>query len=94
VATSSKFTLINPYRNYQKENTHFLDPLRSPFKKGYPPGDGYISHRKGKGKSSSNMPFLGDMLVPWRVVLKTVTLLKGLANVTSQVGQRGSSSVT
>jgi len=21
----------------------------------------------GKGKSSSNMPFLGDMLVPWRV---------------------------
>ena len=25
----------------------------------YPPGNGYISHQTGKGKSSSNMPFLG-----------------------------------
>ena len=27
----------------------------------------------GKGKSSSNMPFLGDMLIPWRVPFLTFT---------------------
>ena len=36
-----------------------------PFEK-YPPGDGYISHL-GKRKIIFKMPFLGDMLVPWRV---------------------------
>ena len=36
----------------------------------YPPGDGYISHQTGKGKSSTQIcHFWGDMLVPWRVLL-------------------------
>ena len=34
----------------------------------YPPGNGHVSHRKGKGKSpTQNAIFWGDMLVPWRV---------------------------
>ena len=33
----------------------------------YPPGNGYISHQTGKGKSSTQNAFLGDMLVFWRV---------------------------
>ena len=32
----------------------------------YPPGNGYISHL-GKRNIIFKMPFLGDMLVPWRV---------------------------
>ena len=28
-----------------------------------------ISHQTGKGKSSSNMPYQGDMLIPWRVII-------------------------
>ena len=31
----------------------------------YPPGDGYISHQTGKGKSSSNMPFWGGFRKEW-----------------------------
>ena len=38
---------------------------------GYPPGNYCnISHQTGKGKSSSNIPLAGDMLVPWRVTFK------------------------
>ena len=33
---------------------------------GYPPGNDHISHL-GKRKFIFKMPFLGDMLVPWRV---------------------------
>jgi len=32
----------------------------------------------GKGKSSSNMPFLGDMLVPWRVILNISYIFPGI----------------
>jgi len=34
----------------------------------YPPGDGYISHQTGSLENHRlKMPFLGDMLVSWRV---------------------------
>ena len=38
----------------------------------YPPGNGYISHLGKFGKSSSKCHFLGDMLVSWRVIPKTI----------------------
>ena len=32
-----------------------------------------ISHLGKLGKSSSNMPYQGDMLIPWRVDIKNVS---------------------
>ena len=40
---------------------------------GYPPGNDHISHL-GKRKILFKIPFLGDMLIPWRVVKGRIRL--------------------
>ena len=48
----------------------------------YPPGNGYISHQTGKGKSSTqNAIFGGDMLVPRRVGRKKMRKTVAFQNI-------------